>query len=320
MVADIVGSSLIMQEDRYRDFDLHGTFQSLLQPVIEQGGGHDIEFTGDDVSARFRSYQSAVKTGFALHEALSEWNISHRGPALTARVGIYADNVSNLVDAERQQHLSLLVADRLQSLGRADALCVSTLGIDEVKPVFSAYVHSLGAHDLGVNQGTAPVYYYFANKPDFFTRQQLRYNCLNYQSVKKIQRSFSLLLIFILMVAIFFFTSVENNSKIIEIAEIQNFSAESHEAEISSISRLLTNGLNAAPGIALFPSSDSSHIDFRLVCSFQHVAGQVRLAWAILRQHDNEQIMGGDVTGKTEDMAKLEKQLVQIILYRLNKG
>lgn len=320
MVADIVGSSLIMQEDRYRDFDLHGTFQSLLQPVIEQGGGLDIEFTGDDVSARFRSYQSAVKAGFALHKALSDWNLAHRGPALTARIGIYAGDVSNVVDAERQQHLSLLAADRLQSLGRADALCVSTLVIDEVKPVFSAYVHSLEAHDLGVNQGAAPVYYFFATKPGFFTRQQLRYNCLNNQFAKKIQRSFSLLLIFILMVAIFFFAIVENNSKIIEIAEIQNFSAESHESEIRSISRLLTNALNAAPGIALFPSSDTSHIDFRLVCSFQHVAGQVRLTWAILRQHDNEQVMGGDVTGKTEDMAKLEKQLVQIILYQLNKG
>ena len=318
MVADIIGSSLILQQDRCPDFDLYGTFQSILLPVIERGGGVDIEFTGDDVTAIFWDCQSAVNTGFAIHKALNNWNSSLKGPALTVRVGIHAGKAG---DDATQQNLPLVVASRLQSLGRSEVLCVTASVIDEIDPVSSVHVRYSGEYSLGLASITQ-VFYLFDEKPKFLVSQRLLFERLRTQYAETVKRTIAVpaFLIFLLVAATFFVRSAETRIKNIEIAEVKNFSAEMHEIEISSIRTLFRTSLAAVPGINVITDSATSKTDLKLVSSFQLVAGNVRITWGVLQQDDRIQTKGGDITGKVENLAKLQRQLVQNIISHLGES
>ena len=318
MVADIIGSSLILQQDRHSDFDLYGTFQSILQPVIEKGGGFDIEFTGDDVSAGFRDSGSAVNTGFAIHQALDSWNSSLKGPVLAVRIGIHTGKPE---DNARQRKLSLVVASRLQSLGSANALCVTASVIDEIDPASTVHVHYSGEHSLGLASITQ-VFYLFDEKPKFLVSQRLLFERLRTQYAETVKRTIAVpaFLIFLLVAATFFVRSAETRIKNIEIAEVKNFSAEMHEIEINSIRTLFRTSLAAVPGINVITDSGTSKIDLKLVSSFQQVAGKVRITWGVLQQDDRIQTKGGDITGKIENLANLQRQLVQNIISHLGES
>lgn len=318
MVADIIGSSLILQQDRCPDFDLYGTFQSILLPVIERGGGVDIEFTGDDVTAIFWDCQSAVNTGFEIHKALNNWNSSLKGPALTVRVGIHAGKAG---DDAIQQNLPLVVASRLQSLGRSDVLCVTASVIDEIDPASSLHVHYFGEHSLGLASITQ-VFYLLDEKPRFLVSQQLLFERLRNQYAGTVKRTIAVpaFLILILVAATFFVLSTETRIKNIEIAEVKNFSAEMYEIEISSIQTLFRTSLDAVPGVNVITGGGTSKTDFKLVSSFQQVAGNVRITWGVLQQDDRIQTKGGDITGKMENLANLQRQLVQNIISHLRES
>ena len=318
MVADIVGSSLILQQDRFFGFDLYGTFQSIMLPVIETGGGFDVEFTGDDVSAKFPDPQSAVKTGLAIHKTLASWNSSRLGPALAVRIGIHASTKS---DETHQRILPLVIASRLQTLGRADALCVTPSVIDHIDPVSSVHLHYLGEHPLCHNFIT-PLYYLLDERPTFPAAQRLLFERLRhqYKAVAKFAIAAPAIVLFILVAAMFFVDSTENRMQNIEIVEIKNFDAENHADELNRIRTLLSTSLAAVPGMNVVGDSEVLNVDIQLVCSFQQRAGKIRLTWGIFEQDDRVQVTGGDITGKTENLAHLQRQLVHTVISHLKES
>ena len=317
MVADIVGSSLILQQDRPPGFDLYDTFKSILLPVLEKGGGFDIEFTGDDVSAIFRDCYSAVKTGFAVHKVLADWNSTLEGPSLSVRIGIHAGKHD---DGAHQRNLPLVIASRLQSLGRADALCVTAPVIDEIKPVSPVYVQNAGMHSLGFST-SAPVFFVFDEKPRFLAYQQLLLGRIRHQygDAVKLVLAAPVLLLFALLSATLFDVSNESRVQNVEVAAMNHFNAEKHGLEITSTSNLLREGLDAMPNINVVAANGKSTTDIRLVYSFQQLSGKVRFTWGIIQQHDREQVSGGDITGERENFANLQRQLVQAIISRLKE-
>ena len=318
MVADIIGSSLIMQQDRHSDIDLYGTFQSILHTVIEKGGGFDIEFTGDDVSAGFPDSRSAVKTGFAIHQALDSWNSSVKGPVLAVRIGIHSGTPE---DNARQRKLPLVVASRLQSLGSANALCVTGSVVDEIDPASSINVNYSGVYPLGLAP-VSPVFYLLDGQSKFLASQRPMFELLRnkYTDTVKLAFTVPVLLSFIAVAAIYIFVSLETRIKNIEIAEVTNFNDDIHEQEIRSISTVLRKSLDAMPGINVVSSSGEPKSDFQLVCSYQQVAGKLRLTWGVLHHDGRVQITGGEITGKIENLASLQKQLVQNIISHLRKS
>lgn len=318
MVADIVGSSLILQQDRYSSFDLYGTFQSIMLPVIEAGGGFDIEFTGDDVSANFPDCQSAVKTGFAIHKSLASWNSSIQGPMLAVRIGIHTGVQG---DETHQRNLPLVIASRLQSLGRTDALCVTASVIDNISPLSTFHVQRLGEQSLG-HTFIAPVFYLLDEKPKFLTTQRLLFEGLRHQyaDAAKLAIAAPAIMFLLIVAAVFFVVSAENRMQSIEVAEIKNFNAESHANELSSTGTLLRRALDSVPGINVVTGSEMLKADMRLVCSFQQLAGEVRLTWGIFEQDDRVQVTGGDITGKREDLPALQRQLAQSIISHLKES
>ena len=334
MVADIVGSSLIMQDDQRKGYDLYDTFQSILVPIIEKAVGFGIEFTGDAVSASFRTCKSAVKTGFAIQQALDAWNRSSEGPDLTARIGIHS---SIQGEEESQQQLSLAAATCLQSLGRADALCVSRNIIDEISPNFPVYAYPLGRHDLGFLPDTVSVFYLYEEKQAFLRRQGF---LLEYLKTEYLDSMRSALIspvveIPLLMVATILFLSFASintvtNPRYIEVTEIKNLTSGGYDKELSDMTSRIQASVNSIAGVHLIRGETVSKsgliLDketvsttaFRLEVSFQKNTGQARLTWGIFLLNRKAQVSGGVITGSISNLAELERQITENILVWLD--
>lgn len=332
MVADIIGSSLIMQEDQRKGIDLYETFQSILVPIIEKAVGFGIEFTGDAISASFRTCKSAVKTGFAIQEALDAWNLSSEGPGITARIGIYS---SKQGEEESQQQLSLAAATCLQSLGRADALCVSKNIIDEITPDFPVYAYPLGRHDLGFLPDTVPVFYLYEEKQAFLRRQGFLLEYLKTEYLDSINATIispvveiPLLVVATILFLIFASIKPEIETRYIEVTEIRDFSSGGFDKELSGMARRIQTSVNSIAGAHILHLKGASKPDtnadkkydsnsaFRLVFSFQQNAERVRLTWGIFEQNGKVQASGGVVTGSINNLAELERQITENILAR----
>jgi len=330
MVADIIGSSLIMQQDQRKGIDLYETFQSLLVPLIEKNDGFAIEFTGDAVSASFSNLTSAIAAGFAIQDALEAWNLSATGSGLYARIGIYSAKYGN---NEHQQQLSLAAATSLQSLGRADALCVSTCMIDEINMNFPVFSYSRGKYDLGFLSEPAAVIYLHQQRPGFLGRQKLRLGHLNAaccSQIKKVITSPAMAVPFLLVLAVLLFYSMKQSPYIvvrdIEISETRDFTEGEFNREISKLNRVLKEEISSLAGISVLRPGQGSiletklqtHPAIRLVSSFQYNLDRVRLTWAVLQQDGSVQSSGGVVTGRIENLAVIERQFVQNILSELD--
>jgi len=329
MVADIVGSSLIMQEDQRKGIDLYETFQSILVPIIEKAVGFGIEFTGDAISASFRTCKSAVKAGFAIQEALDAWNLSSEGPGLTARIGIHS---SKQGEEKSQQQLSLAAATCLQSLGRADALCVSRSIIDEISLDFPVYAYPLGRHDLGFLPDTVPVFYLYEEKQAFLRRQEFLLEYLKTEYLDSLKTAIispvveiPLLVVATILFLMFASIKPEIEARYIEVTEIRDFSSGGFDKELSDMSRRIQMSVNSIAGVhLLLKNAKNTDLDaakkidsnsvFRLVFSFQKSADRVRLTWGIFQQNGKVQASGGVVTGSINKLAELERQITENIL------
>jgi class 3 adenylate cyclase len=330
MVADIVGSSLIMQDDQRKGYDLYETFQSILVPIIEKAVGFGIEFTGDAVSASFRTCKSAVKTGFAIQQALDAWNRSSEGPDLTARIGIHS---SIQGEEESQQQLSLAAATCLQSLGRADALCVSRNIIDKISPDFPVYAYPLGRHDLGFLPDTVSVFYLYEEEQAFLRRQGFLLEYLKTEYLDSMRTAIisPAVEIPLLMVATILFLSfagvnTEISPQYIEVAEIRDFTGGGFDKELSDMTSRIQASVNSIVGVHLIHGETASkpglNLDkkaasdsaFRIVCSLQKNADQVRLTWGIFQLNGKAQVSGGVVTGSINNLTELERQITENIL------
>ncbi|NOY16868.1 MAG: hypothetical protein GXP23_08055 [Gammaproteobacteria bacterium] len=330
MVADIVGSSLIMQEDQRKGIELYEAFQSILVPIIEKAPGFGIEFTGDAISASFRTCNAAVKTGFAIQEALEAWNLSSKGPGITVRIGIHACKQG---EEKSQQQLSLAAATCLQSLGRADALCVSRNIIDEVPPDFPVYAYSLGRRDLGFLPDTVPVFYLYEEKQPFLRRQGFFLEHLKAEYLDSIKAvivspvvEIPLLVMGTILFLMFASTKPEIETRYIEVTEIRDFSNGGFDKELRDMTRRIQTSINSMAGVHPLHARGVSNPDlnadkkydsssvFRLVFSFQKNADRVRLTWGVFRQNGEVQASGGVVTGSIISLAELEGQIIENIL------
>ncbi|HEC27675.1 MAG TPA: adenylate/guanylate cyclase domain-containing protein [Gammaproteobacteria bacterium] len=331
MVADIVGSSLIMQKDQRKGVDLYETFQSILVPIIEKAVGFGIEFTGDAISASFRTCKSAVKAGFAIQEALDAWNLSSEGPGITARIGIHSSSKQG--EKESQQQLSLAAATSLQSLGRADALCVSKTIIDEITPDFPVYAYPLGRHDLGFLSDTVPVFYLYEEKQAFLRRQGFLLEYLKTEYLDNLNVTIispvveiPLLVVATILFLMFASSKPEIEPRYIEVTEIRDFSSGGFDKELSDMASRIQTSVNSIAGVYLLHIKGTSKPDtnagkkydsnsaFRLVFSFQQNAERVRLTWGIFERNGKVQVSGGVVTGSINKFAELERQVTENIL------
>lgn len=318
LAADMIGSSLIMQQDQFRDFDLFSVFRNLLVPEITTYGGQGVEFTGDEVSARFPDSLSATRAGFAIHRALTTYNSSLNGPKLAVRIGIYSDGP--VAEGSRHEFPPRSCASFLQSIGRPDVLCISSAVQSEIKPGSANYAQILAAHESGYIPANDSVFYLFANRPGVWGRFRLQIGLMKRQAYEHVKLPGLTIALFTIAIAsAAFLLSVTHEKKVmyLELEPVIDFSADNHHAEISRFNGLLREGLSGVPGIKISRGSQSASSDLRLVCSFQQIANRLRLNWGLYQIHDGVQTAGGVLTGKLNNSRGLEEQLLRNVITRL---
>lgn len=318
LAADMIGSSLIMQQDQFRDFDLFSVFRNLLVPEITKYGGQAIEFTGDEVSARFPDSLSATRAGFAIHRALSRYNSSLSGPNLAVRIGIYCDD--SVAEDSRHVFLPRSCASFLQSIGRPDVLCISSAVQSEIKQDSATYAQILAAHESGFIPANNSVFYLFANRPGVWVRLRLQIGLMKRQAYDHVKLpGLTITLTTIAIASAAFLLSSTHEKKVIylELVPVIDFSVANQHAEISRFNVLLREGLSVVPGIKISRGSESANSDLRLVCSFQQIADRLRLNWGLYQIHDEVQTAGGVLTGKLNNSRGLEEQLLRNVIARL---
>jgi class 3 adenylate cyclase len=312
MATDIIGYSVLTQKDQHKAFELLETYQSILIPLIEKEGGSTIVCTADAITACFSSCQSAIRAGFAIQKALTDWNRSSTTSKLATRIGIHASRPD---DKGHFQQLSKTVAASLESLGNAKALSVSLPVLKGPEDEASLHYFPLGGRDLDYLPDPLKVFYLYEEKPGFFTRLGLQLNYLKSEYTARFTHSYSFAAItgLVLFMSVFLFNTPATYARNIEFSEVINLSRDGYDGDARKLSRLIKDRLIDTSRVTVLKSTGLQQAASRLVCSFQRSGENVRLTWGFLDQNGEVQTSGGEVSGKIENIKKLETRFLNNI-------
>ena len=316
MATDIIGYSLLTQKDQRKTFELLESYQSILLPLIKNEGGSSIVCTADAITACISSCQSAIRAGFAIQNALADWNSSSTTSKLATRIGIHASRPG---DKGHLQQLSKTVAKSLESLGNAKALSVSLPVLRGIENETLYYCYPIGSRDLDYLPDSLGVFHLYEKKPGFFTRLGLLAKYLKIKYVNQHIYTFSLTAVtsVMLIAAVFFFNTSANSTREIEFSKIINLSGDVYKNEINALSQRIKSRLVEVSAVISLNEKVSYPAGTQLVCSFQKSGEDVRLTWGFLDQGGEVQVSGGEVRGNIANMEDLEMRLIEKIISQI---
>ena len=139
MIADVVGSSLLMERDESLTFArLRQLREAVTQPSVDEHGGRLIKTTGDGFLAAFPSATAALKCGIGIQRSVialqSGRSVETR---IRFRIGINVGDI--IIDGNDVAGDGVNIAARLEALAPPDGICIS------------AYVREQIHDDLGVS-------------------------------------------------------------------------------------------------------------------------------------------------------------------------
>ena len=317
IATDIIGYSILTQNDQRKAIDLLETYQSILIPLIEKEGGAAIVCTGDAITASFSSTLSAIRAGFAIQNALKDWSQSTPTSKLTTRIGIHTCSR----DKNGYLHqLSQTMAKSLEQLGCAKALCVSMEVIERIRHETSFHNYPLGPQVLEYLPVPVRIFYLYEEKAGFLTRYSLQLKYLKNEYVDRYLNTYTLSasMASILLASVFLFNTAASEIRYIEIEEINNFSEDNYKSEVDELFRQLKFRFDHMPGLKLFNDNSTQQSDIRLVCSFQQIRNNAQLSWAVYEQDGEIQTSGGVVSADIDEIEDLEELLVRDIITQID--
>lgn len=317
MATDIVGYSLLTQKDQRKTFVLIETYQSILIPLIKNEGGTSIVCTADAITACFSSCLSAIRAGFAIQDALSDWNRSSATLMLATRIGVHTSRH----DAKGHlQQLSKTVAKSLESHGSEKALNVSLPVLEEIKDESWLYFYPLGSRELDYLPEPLRMFYLFENKPGLFNRLILRSKYLKYEYINRFTKAYILTasMSAMILAAVLFFNPAVVNSRSIEFSKIIDLSEDGDNSYAHALSRRISSRLAGLSRVTVLSKKLSHSPATRLVCSFQKYGDNVRLTWSIFKQAGGVQSSGGVVSGESSDLEDVEMRMLENILAQID--
>ena len=317
LATDIIGYSILTQNDQRKAIDLLETYQSILIPLIEKEGGAAIVCTGDAITASFTSTLSAIRAGFAIQNALKDWSQSTPASKLTTRIGIHTCSCDN---NGYLQQLSQTMATSLEQLGCAKALCVSMEVIERIRHEMSFHDYPLGPQVLEYLPVPVRIFYLYEEKPGFLTRHTLQLKYLKNEYVDRFLNRYTLTasMASILLVSVLIFNTAASETRYIEFEEIKNFSEDNYKSEVDELLRQLKFRFDHMPGPKLSNDKSKQQSDMKLVCSFQQIRNNAQLSWAVYEQDGEIQTAGGVVSADIDDIDDLEELLVQDIITEID--
>ena len=317
MATDIIGYSILTHNDQRRAIDLLETYQSLVIPLIEKEGGSAIVCTGDEITASFSSTASAMRTGFAIQNALQEWSASSLSSKLTARVGIHTCRLDN---NGYLQQLSRTMAKSLEQLGCAKAICVSAEVIESIRHEISFHHYPLGPQVLDYLPEPLRIYYLYEEKPGLLTRYNLQLKYLKNEYVSRYLNRYSLtgIMASALLASALLFNTAVSEIRYIEFEEIKNYNGNDYNSEVDELFQQIKSRFDHMSELKLFNDKSTSQSDIRLVCSFQQLRNKAQLSWGIYEQDSGIQTSGGVISADINDLESLEELLFEDIIKHIN--
>ena len=140
MFSDMVGYSLLMNENEEYALQLRNRMEHTLQLLVPGFNGSIQHFYGDGALCLFPSSVEAVLCAAAIQEKLNE------APAVPMRIGLHAGDV--LLDGNNVYGESVNVASRIESFSVSGAVLFSEKVYDDIKNHTSIKVKSLGQFRL----------------------------------------------------------------------------------------------------------------------------------------------------------------------------
>lgn len=140
MFTDIVGFTVMMQQDEHLARRSHERQRRVLEERIPERGGRILQLYGDGSLSVFRSAIDAIRSAVSIQEAL-------RGaPPVPLRIGIHSGDI--VYDDEGVFGDGVNVAARIQALSVPGGVLISGKVFDEVKNHPEIETKSLGAFNL----------------------------------------------------------------------------------------------------------------------------------------------------------------------------
>ncbi|MDA2937617.1 response regulator, partial [Acidobacteria bacterium AH-259-A15] len=124
MFTDIVGYSVLAQEDEMLALELLGEHQRLLRPIFAKHGGREVKTMGDSFLVEFASVFEAVRCAISIQKTLAE----HNAPIPTERriqirIGLHVGDV--ILQDNDVFGNGVNIASRIESLAHPGGICVS---------------------------------------------------------------------------------------------------------------------------------------------------------------------------------------------------
>ncbi len=157
MFTDMVGYSVLAQQNEARALDLLEEHRRLLRPIFAQHHGHEIKTIGDAFMVEFASPVEAVRCAIAMQQRLHEHN---HGAAperrLRIRIGVHLGDVVHREGDVYGDGVN--IAARIEPLAAAGGICVTQQVFDHVHNKLDAPLIKLVAGELKNIQSPVNVY------------------------------------------------------------------------------------------------------------------------------------------------------------------
>jgi class 3 adenylate cyclase len=329
LVTDIIGSSLQMQDNERQFIYQQENIRKLLVSVVRRSGGQLVDFSGDSVTACFDCCEAAVSAGFSMHDVLQAWKRVDGMQPMKVRIGIHAENI---VAKESETPESILSqAYRLESMGRADALCVSGNVLACLDSRQVADCHRLKARIVTDTCEHTMIYYLFRKPPRLLVRQWIYLQQLmraydRFASSRLSQFAAIVLGLFTLALLVAVMWPKERQSLSSKIASVELKAFTEIPAGVSR-REVLHNvveqvELRLAKKAENTGRNDREQLPSRtkgldLVFAYQDLAGTVRISWLAYNDDHTIHYSGGYVTGNAGKLPVLRRRLVNDIVGRL---
>jgi len=155
--ADVVGFSHLMSADEVGTVRRMDGLRELMSRRIQQYGGRVVDAVGDNLLAEFRSIIDAVACAVELQEQLAEHEAPRQGSdRIRLRIGLHLGDV--IAHGERIAGDGVIVAARLEGLGRPGGVCISGAVFDQLSGKLALDWEDLGEQPLK-NLGNMRVYH-----------------------------------------------------------------------------------------------------------------------------------------------------------------
>jgi class 3 adenylate cyclase/KaiC/GvpD/RAD55 family RecA-like ATPase len=148
MFIDIVGYTTLGQRNEQFSLSLIDKQRKLVRPILDKHNGREFKTMGDALLAEFQSTLEAANCSYDIQAAARAYNSSLPfEEQLHLRIGVHVGDVVYDTNGDVLGD-TVNIASRVQSLAKADGICITQQVYDQVKNKVDFQIEYLGRREL----------------------------------------------------------------------------------------------------------------------------------------------------------------------------